>query len=122
MTKEIDFDINLFVTAAKGMKAFDITILDVRGISPVTDYFIICSGRSNRQVTAICEFIKKDLKYKGIKPVSIEGIKDGQWALVDYGHVIVHVFLDVVREFYNIEGLWLDAKKITISDNNGEPV
>ena len=120
MTKEIDPSINMFITAAKGMKAFDIVVLDVKGISSVTDYFIICSGRSNRQVTAICEFIKKDLKDKGIKPVSIEGRKEGQWVLVDYGHVIVHVFLDVIRKFYDIEGLWLDAKKIIISDN-GEP-
>ena len=116
MIKEINSGINLFVEAAQGMKAYDIIILDVKGISSVTDCFIICSGRSNRQVTAICEFIKINLKEKGIDPVSIEGAKDGQWALIDYGHVIIHVFLDVVREFYNIEGLWLDAKKTVISD------
>ncbi len=116
MIKENNSDINLFVEAAQGMKAFDIIVLDVKGISSITDCFIICSGRSNRQVTAICEFIKINLKEKGIDPVGIEGVKDGQWALIDYGYVIIHVFLDVVREFYNIEGLWLDVKKTVISD------
>ncbi len=121
MIKENNSDINLFVEAAQGMKAFDIIVLDVKGISSITDCFIICSGRSNRQVTAICEFIKINLKEKGIDPVGIEGVKGGQWALIDYGHVIIHVFLDVAREFYNIEGLWLDAKKTVISDK-GDPV
>ena len=77
--------------------------------------FIICSGRSNRQVGAIAEFIKTDLKKHKIKPLSIEGTRDGHWVLLDYGHVIIHVFYEPVRRFYDLEGLWTDAKRIMTS-------
>jgi ribosome-associated protein len=78
----------------------------------VADTFIICSGRSNRQVSAIAEHIQWDLKQHKIIPLSVEGFKEGHWVLIDYGHVVIHVFYEPVRQFYDLEGLWVDAKRI----------
>jgi ribosome-associated protein len=87
-------------------------VLDVRGLTSVSDTFIICSGRSNRQVSAIAEYIQVNLKKHAIKPLSVEGKKEGHWVLLDYGHVVIHVFYEPVRTFYDLEGLWIDAKRI----------
>jgi len=87
-------------------------VLDVADLTSYADVFIICSGRSNRQVSAIADFIKTDLKKHKIKPLSVEGTKNGHWVLLDYGHVIIHVFYEPVREFYDLEGLWADAERI----------
>lgn len=106
--------LDLYVDAAAGKKSFDIVVLDVEGLTSVADAFIICSGRSNRQVTAIAESIQQELKGQGIRPLSVEGVKEGHWVVLDYGHVIVHVFFDPVRHFYDLEGLWADAKRIDI--------
>lgn len=107
-----DPTLNLYVKAALGRKVIDLVVLDVRGLSSVADFFIISSGRSNRQVSAISEYIQIDLKKHGIKPLSVEGQKEGHWVLLDYGHVIIHVFYEPVRNFYDLEGLWIDAKKV----------
>ncbi len=104
--------LDLYVKAALGRKALGLVVLDVRELTSVADAFIICSGRSNRQVTAIAEFIITELKKTGIKPLSVEGKKEGHWILLDYGHVIIHVFYESVRNFYDLEGLWVDAKRI----------
>jgi len=104
--------LDLYVKAALGRKALGLVVLDVRELTSVADAFIICSGRSNRQVTAIAEFIIIELKKAGIKPLSVEGKKEGLWVLLDYGHVIIHVFYESVRNFYDLEGLWMDAKRI----------
>jgi len=86
--------------------------LDVRELSSVADVFLICSGRSSRQVTAIAEFVQIDLKRHGLKPMSVEGMKEGHWVLLDYGHIIIHIFYEPVRNIYDLEGLWIDAKRI----------
>ena len=104
--------LNLYINAAMGKKAMDLVVLDVRNLSSIADVFIICSGRSNRQVMAIAEHIQVDLKKQGITPLSVEGKKEGHWVLLDYGHVIIHVFYEPVRSFYDLEGLWIDAKRI----------
>ena len=90
----------------------DLVVLDVRELTSVSDIFIICGGRSNRQVSAIAEHIQVNLKKHAIKPLSVEGKKEGHWVLLDYGHVIIHVFYEPVRTFYDLEGLWIDAKRI----------
>lgn len=114
MTDDLDPSLDLYVQAVLGKKAINPVILDVRGLTSIADVFIICSGRSNRQVTAIAEYIQLDLKKEhGIKPLSIEGLKEGHWVLIDYGHVIIHVFYEPVRNFYDLEGLWIDAKRIS---------
>ena len=105
-------DLDLYINAVMGKKAMNIEVLDVRGLTSVSDIFIICSGRSNRQVSAIAEYIQVNLKKHAIKPLSVEGKKEGHWVLLDYGHVIIHVFYEPVRTFYDLEGLWIDAKRI----------
>jgi ribosome-associated protein len=112
MTYELDPFIDLYIQAALGRKASGLVVLDVHDLSSVADIVMICSGRSNRQVTAIAEFIVTDLKKHGIKPLSIEGMKEGHWVLLDYGHVIIHVFYEPIRNFYDLEGLWADAERI----------
>ena len=112
MKHDYDPSLDLYVKAALGRKALGLVVLDVRDLTSVADAFIICSGRSNRQVTAIAEFIQTELKKVGIKPLSVEGKKEGHWVLLDYGHVIIHVFYESVRNFYDLEGLWVDAKRI----------
>lgn len=112
MTYELDSSLDLYVKAALGKKAMGVVVLDVHELTSIADVFIICSGRSNRQVTAIGEFIQEDLKKHGIRPLSVEGVKEGHWVLLDYGHVIIHIFYEPVRNFYDLEGLWADAKRI----------
>ena len=112
MTDNIDASIDLYVKAALGRKALGLVVLDVRNLTSISDVFIICHGRSNRQVLAIAEHIKDDLKKHKITPLTVEGKKDGHWVLLDYGHVIIHVFYESVRSFYDLEGLWVDAKRI----------
>ena len=113
MNTEIDPQLDLYVQAILGRKAESVVVLDVRDLTSIADYFIICSGRSNRQVSAIADHIKIFLKKHSIKPLSIEGLKEGLWVLMDYGHVIIHVFYEETRSFYDLEGLWVDAKRIT---------
>jgi ribosome-associated protein len=112
MTKKTDPTLDLYVKAVLGKKALNVAVLDVAELTSYADIFIICSGRSNRQVGAIADYIKTDLKKHKIKPLSVEGAKDGHWVLLDYGHVIIHVFYGPMREFYDLEGLWVDAKRI----------
>jgi len=108
----INSSLDLYVKAVLGRKAFNLVLLDVRELTSIADVFIICSGRSNRQVAAIAEFIQMDLKKIGIKPLSEEGAKEGLWVILDYDHVIIHIFYEPIRNFYDLEGLWIDAKKI----------
>ena len=112
MTEKTDPSLDLYIKAVQGRKATNVVALDVADLTSYADVFIICSGRSNRQVSAIADFIKTDLKKHKIKPLSVEGTKDGHWVLLDYGHVIIHVFYEPVREFYDLEGLWSDARRI----------
>jgi ribosome-associated protein len=107
--------IDVFIHAALGRKAQDLVMLDIRGLSSVADILIFCSGRSNRQVSAIGEHIQQYLKLRGIRALSIDGLKQGHWVLMDYGHVIIHIFHDPVRQFYNLESLWADARRVDLS-------
>lgn len=111
-----DPELKPYVEAALGRKAMELVVLDVTTVTDVADVFMICSGRSNRQVAAIAEFIESELKKEGIKPLAVEGVKDGQWVLIDYGDVVIHVFYDPVRRFYDLESLWTDATRIDISE------
>ena len=114
--EEIAPSFDLYIKAVLGKKAEDIVALDLRGLTSLADVFIICTGRSNRQVTAIAEFIERYLKKTGIKPLSVEGKTEGQWVLLDYGDIVIHVFYDTVRKFYDLEGLWSDAKRMKIDE------
>lgn len=90
-------------------KANDVSLLDLRGISTATDYFLIASGRSDTHVTAIADHLIDELKLQGERPAGVEGLRAGRWVLVDYVDFVVHVFHPSAREFYQLERLWGDA-------------
>jgi ribosome-associated protein len=115
MTDAVDASMEVFIRAVLGRKAVNVVALDVRELTSIADVFIICSGRSSRQVSAIADHIERELRKEKIKPLSVEGTSEGQWVLMDYGSVIIHVFFESVREFYDLEGLWSDAPRITVS-------
>ena len=104
--------LDIYVKSALGKKARNPVLLDVRHLTSLADAFLICHGTSNRQVSAIADHIQRDLKEKGINALSVDGLKEGHWVLMDYGHVVIHVFFESTRSFYNLEGLWSDARRI----------
>jgi len=106
----------MLTNAALTRKAKDLVILRVKETTSYTDYFIICSGTSDRQVKAIAAHIEETLKKSGILPLGIEGKNIGNWILMDYGEVIVHVFYEPTREFYDVERLWSDVPSMAIAD------
>lgn len=125
MTEPFEMDLDRYVQAIFGKKVLSLVALDIRDKTSFTDAYLICSGRSHRQVSAISEHIRRDLKKSDIKPLSVEGEKEGQWVILDYGHVVIHVFLDPVRTFYDLEGLWADAPNIetpTMLTEKAKPV
>ncbi len=95
-------------------KAEDVTVLDVQGISSFTDFFVIMNGRSTRHVQGLAEAIEGELRSKKVKTSRAEGLQEGKWVLLDFDDVVVHIFYYDQRDFYNLEGLWHDAKKIEI--------
>jgi ribosome-associated protein len=98
--------------AASDKKAHDIMVLDMRDVLVITDYFIICSGNTDRQVKSIQEAVEEHLAAMGVKPVRREGIQHRRWVLLDYIDVVVHVFRQEEREYYEIERLWKDAPAV----------
>ncbi len=116
MSKDAVPALDLYIKAASEKKATNLVVLDVTDLTSIADVFIICSGQSNRQVNAIADSIVVNLKKQEIKPLSVEGTGEGHWVLLDYGHVIIHVFYEPVREFFDLEGLWVDAKRIPTPD------
>ncbi len=112
MTDKWTRDLVPYLRAVREKKSMGIVAIDVRKLTSVADAFILCSGRSNRQVSAIAEHIRRSLKTGGLRPLHVEGEKEGHWALLDYGHVVIHVFYEPVRSFYDLESLWADAPRI----------
>ena len=104
----------LSVQSAANKKAENIKVLDLKEISSFTDYFVVCSGHSDRQVQAIADSIVIQLKEDGFTPISVEGYREGRWVVVDFGDVVIHVFLDALRDYYDIENLWRDARKVPV--------
>lgn len=99
----------LCAAAALDKKAEQLCLLNVGSLSGYTDYFLIASASSTRQVAAVAENVHAVLKKAGIKPLGVSGIKEGQWALLDFGQVVVHIFYGPVREYYDLESFWADA-------------
>ena len=93
-------------------KALELVVLDVSRFSSLADYFIICSGKSSRQVQGIADNLERGLRARGIKPIGCEGKQEGHWVLLDYGDVIIHVFYEPVRLFYDLESLWSEASRV----------
>jgi ribosome-associated protein len=88
----------------------------LQDLTTITDYFVICSGESVTQVKAIVEQIREKFNMEGIKPLGIEGLNYSHWVLIDYGDVIIHIFEEETRTFYELEKLWLDAKRIQFAE------
>ncbi len=105
------------LNASLEKKAKDIIVLNVKDISAFADYFIICSGTSDRQVRAVASAIQDNLKKVGILPLGVEGEAAGRWILLDYDDVIIHVFLESVRTFYELERLWSGAPRMVVPDD-----
>ena len=100
--------------AALDKKAVDLTVLDVQGVSTVTDYFLVCSGRSAPHVKTIADAIRDELKEDGVRPLHAEGQAESGWVLLDYGDVLMHVFLADTRAYYALERLWGDAPSVPV--------
>lgn len=95
-------------------KGENVKILDLTEISGFTDYFVISSGMSDRQVQAMADAVQHAMESAGHEMVSNEGYSEGRWVLMDFGDVVVHVFLDALREYYDLENLWADAPRVKI--------
>jgi ribosome-associated protein len=100
--------------AALDKRAADLTVLDVQRVSSVTDYFLVCSGKSTPHLRTIVDAIRTELKADGVRPLHAEGKPESGWVLLDYGDVLVHVFLEDTRAYYALERLWGDAPSVPI--------
>ena len=98
--------------AAAAKQAVDVTILDVHGLIVITDYFVICSGQTDRQIKTLVEEVERAVRDIGEKPIRREGDADSRWVLLDYIDVVVHVFAQEEREYYDLERLWRDAPRL----------
>ena len=101
------------VAAADDRKAVDLKVLHLEKVSDFTDYFLICSGTSERQVQAIADAVQERMREERVRPLHVEGFTRGQWVLLDYGDFVVHVFQEEPRRFYSLERLWGDAPDVT---------
>ncbi len=102
--------------AAWDKLAFDLRVLDVNSLVQITDYFVICSAGSDRQVTAISDSIEEQLRKHGQRPLAVEGRQWGRWVCMDYGDVVVHVFFHEVRRLYDLESLWSEAPVLPLEE------
>lgn len=98
--------------AAEDKKASDIVIIEVGSLTSYADYFVICSAPSERQVQAIVRNVETTLRNEGVRPLGIEGLDSSTWVLIDMGDVIFHCFTDSAREYYDLEGFWIDAPRV----------
>lgn len=99
---------------ASAHKAEDLVVLNVEALTSFADYFVICSGRSSRQVQAIADHVIRRMRELGIRPLHTEGLQSGHWILLDYGDWIFHIFYGPVREMYDLESLWSDAERVEL--------
>ena len=112
----INDNLKKYLIPAFERKAKSIIAIDVKKFTSYTDTLVIIEGNSQRHVTAIAQHLIKSLKGHKLKNLGVEGVKEGEWALLDYGEVIIHVFESEKKSFYDIEGLWADAPRIDLSE------
>ncbi|KTD30628.1 MULTISPECIES: ribosome silencing factor [Legionella] len=105
MTEQQAF-LNQLQSALDDIQAIDVVIIDVRKQTSVTDYMIVCSGRSSRHVRAVAEFVVEQMEAAGLPPLSQSGLENGEWVLIDFGDFVLHIMQAESRAFYNLEGLW----------------
>ena len=98
-------------------KAKDVLVLELTGLTDLTDFFVLANGTSERHVRTVAENIELGMKEKGVSVLSAEGYNDGRWIILDYGDVIVHVFLESLRELYDLENLYLEAKREALAES-----
>jgi ribosome-associated protein len=104
------------VEAALEKKALEPVLIDVTEQGSYTDFILLVSGRSDRHVQAVADAVLETLKKtRGATPIGVEGKRDGHWTLIDFGELIVHVFYHPVREFYDLEGMWIDAPRVAVN-------
>lgn len=120
MSDQVRDRVRLAVEAALDKKAIDLDVLHVEKLTSIADYFIICSGTSERQTQAIADGVESRLRDEKVKPALVEGTNPGRWILVDYGDFIVHIFTEECRRFYGLERLWGDAPNLTAEFAPGE--
>ncbi len=101
-------------------KAVDPVLIEVAELTSITDYFLIAGGNSSRQVQAIGRHLSRKMRDNGIKPYGMEGEREGHWILMDYGDLVIHIFYQPVREFYDLEGLWSEAPRRALNDERKE--
>ncbi len=104
------------VQAAKDKKALDIKVLEIKKLTDLADYFLICSAANEPQVQAIANHIQESLKNKNNPCLGVEGYSNAKWVLLDFGSVVVHIFYDYVRDIYDLEGLWSEAPRISFPE------
>ena len=114
-SKRLTGDVGRAVRAALDKKAVDVVVLDLRETPAFTDFFVLCSGTSQRQVKAIADGIEAALRAATVRPAHVEGYDRAEWILMDFFTFIVHVFTPQTREFYSLERLWGDAKRIEVA-------
>lgn len=110
--------VKLAVFALEDIKAQDITTIDVRGKTSITDFMVIASGTSNRHVKSLVDNVLEKVKEKGVRPLGSEGLDTGEWALLDLGDIVVHVMLPSARQFYDLERLWQGAEQSRAQTQN----
>jgi ribosome-associated protein len=110
---DIEHRVRQAVAAAEGRQAADLRVLGLGKVSDFTDYFVVCSGASERQVLAIADAVEETLREAGVRSLHVEGRRGGNWVLLDYGAFVVHVFQEETRRFYALERLWSDAPEVT---------
>jgi len=115
---EFDDRIRRAINAAAEKKAIDPTVLDLRGISTFTDFFVIVTGANRRQVQAISDEVVDQLKRNGTPAARVEGYQNAEWVLIDYGDFVVHIFDDKARRFYDLERLWREARRRDLSPDD----
>jgi ribosome-associated protein len=98
-------------------KAIDPVLLEVGRLTSISDYFLVTSGNSSRQVQAISQHVSRRMKEEGFRPFGVEGEGEGHWVLMDYGEVVIHIFYHPLREFYDLEGLWIEAPRVGLTAN-----
>jgi ribosome-associated protein len=101
---------------AEEKKAQDVVIMELDDLTDIADYFLVASGTSERHVRTIADSVETGMKERGVKPYAVEGNRDGRWVIIDYQNVIVHIFLEQLRELYDLESLWIEAKKYRIEN------
>ncbi len=112
-------EIRAAVDAARGKKALDLAVLDLRPLRSFTDFFVICSGQNVRQVQAIADAVEESLRKAQVRPAHVEGFERAEWVLLDYFDFIVHVFSTERREFYALERLWGSAERVELPEESG---